>query len=216
MPLKPERVSAAIKSGVNQKLSDGRGLYLYVKNGRGFWIYQFWAVGPTEGNPTPHGHTRSKCLGPASELTPAAARRQRDAFAVALREGREVVAPGRKSKSEPFDEAATAYLDNHADEWSARHRAGLKALVRKYVAEDFNARPVTAITCDHVAAVLRPIWDGPGNNRGSRLRRLIEAILTAKAVAPNPAAWSGPLRELLSKKRATVTHRASMPASELP
>ena len=37
--LKPERVSAAIKSGVNQKLSDGHGLYLVVKNGRGFWVY---------------------------------------------------------------------------------------------------------------------------------------------------------------------------------
>ena len=174
--LRPERISAAIKSGVNQKLSDGHGLYLVVKNGRGFWVYQFWNVGPTRGNPTPHGHTRSKCLGTVADLTPAAARREREAFAVALREGREDVTATRRGKGELFSAAATAYLENHADEWNPRHRAGLKALVRKYVPADFGARSVTEIKPEHVADVLRPIWNGPGNNRGSRLRRLIEGI----------------------------------------
>jgi integrase len=216
MPLKPEKVSAAIKSGVNQKLIDGRGLYFVVKNGRGFWVYQFWAVGPTERNPTPHGHTRSKCLGPASELTPAAARRERDAFAVAWREGREVATPGRKSKGELFSTAATAYLDNHADEWSARTRSDNKSLIARYVPADFTARPVTTITFDHVADVRKPIWDGPGNNRGSRLRRLIEGILSARDVHPNPARWDGPLKANLTKKRPDVTHRPSMPATEVP
>ena len=85
--LRPERVSAAIKSGVNQKLSDGHGLYLVVKNGRGFWVYQFWNVGPTKGNPTPHGHTRSKCLGTVADLTPAAARRAARSFRRRLARG---------------------------------------------------------------------------------------------------------------------------------
>jgi integrase len=213
--LKPERVLAAVKSGVNQKLSDGHGLYLVVKNGRGFWVYQFWNVGPTNGNPTPHGHTRSKCLGTVADLTPAAARRVREAFAVALREGREDVTATRRGKGELFSGAATAYLENHADEWNARHRAGLRALVRKYVRADFGARPVTEIKPEHVADVLRRIWNGPGNNRGSRLRRLIEGILSAKQVEPNPAAWVR-LKELLSKKRAEVVQRASMPAADIP
>lgn len=39
--LRPEQVPAAIKSGVNQKLADGHNLYLVVKNGKGFWVYQF-------------------------------------------------------------------------------------------------------------------------------------------------------------------------------
>ena len=212
--LKPEQVSTAIKAGVNQKLSDGRGLYLVVKNGRGFWIYQFWNVGPTKGNPIPHGHTRSKCLGRVTDFTPAAARRARDAFAVALREGREV-ATARKSKAELFSAAATAYLDNHADEWNTRHRSGLRALVRKYVPADFGARPVTEIRPEQVAAVLRPLWNGPGNNRGTRLRRLIEGILNAKQIEPNPAAWVR-LKELLSRKRAEVVERAAMPAADVP
>ena len=212
--LKHEQVSAAIKAGVNRKLRDGRGLYLVVKNGRGFWVYQFWNVGPTKGNPIPHGHTRSKCLGTVAQFTPAAARRARDAFAVALREGREV-ATARKGKAELFGTAAIAYLDNHADEWNARHRAELKALVRKYVPADFGARPVTEIKSENVADVLRPIWNGPGNNRGTRLRRLIEGILNAKQIEPNPAAWVR-LKELLSRKRAEVVERAAMPAADVP
>ncbi len=51
MPLKPEEVKAAIASGKNQKLADGRSLYLYVKNGRGYWTHQFQM----------DGVTRSKC-----------------------------------------------------------------------------------------------------------------------------------------------------------
>jgi hypothetical protein len=39
--LRSEQVSDAIKSGVNQKIADGHNLYLVVKNGKGFWVYQF-------------------------------------------------------------------------------------------------------------------------------------------------------------------------------
>jgi integrase len=212
--LKPNQVSAALTAGVNRKLSDGRGLYLVVKNGRGFWVYQFWNFGPTQGNPIPHGHTRSKCLGTVAQFTPAAARRARDAFVVAVREGREVATRARK-KGDLFGAAAIAYLENHADEWNTRHRAGLKALVRKYVPADFGALPVTAVKSEHVADVLRPIWNGPGNNRGTRLRRLIEGILNAKQIEPNPASWPR-LKGHLSRKRAEVVERAAMPAADIP
>jgi len=33
MPLKPEQVAAAIRSGVDQKIADGNNLYLVVRNG---------------------------------------------------------------------------------------------------------------------------------------------------------------------------------------
>jgi integrase len=148
-------------------------------------------------------------------LTPAAARRARDSFAVAFREGREVAARTRKNKAELFGVCAAAYLDNHADEWNVRHRAGLKALVRKYVPADFGALPVTEIKSEHVADVLRPIWNGPGNNRGTRLRRLIEGILNAKQIEPNPARWRR-LKEHLSRKRADVIKRAAMPIVDIP
>ncbi|MGA3310541.1 MAG: hypothetical protein ABSD08_18310 [Xanthobacteraceae bacterium] len=84
-----------------------------------------------------------------------------------------------------------------------------------HVPAEFNARPVTAITAEHVADVLRPCWNGPGNNRGSRLRRLMEGVLNAKDVSPNPARWNGPVKGLLSKKRADVKHREAMPYSQV-
>ena len=75
--------------------------------------------------------------------------------------------------------------------------------------------PVNRITTEQVADTLRPIWSGPGNSQGNRLRRLIESILTAKRVEPNPATWAR-LRELLSKKIAEVKPRAAMAAKGLP
>ena len=50
--------------------------------------------------------------------------------------------------------------------------------------------PVNRITTEQVADTLRPIWNGPGNNRGNRLRRLIESKSTAKRVEPNPGSLS--------------------------
>jgi len=203
--LRSEQVSDAIKSGVNQKIADGHNLYLVVKNGKGFWVYQF-----RDGNVI-----RSKGLGSAARVTPAQARRAREAFAVARREGLEL--PGVRPytpRGDKFAVAADAYLSNHADEWSERHRAGLKALMRMH-AGGLADVPVNRITTEQVAATLRPIWNGPGNNRGSRLRRLIESILAAKQVEPNPATWVR-LRELLSKKVAEVKPKAAMAAKDVP
>jgi integrase len=203
--LRSEQVSDAIKSGVNQKIADGHNLYLVVKNGKGFWVYQF-----RDGNVI-----RSKGLGSAARVTPTQARRAREAFAVARREG--VQLPGIRPytpRGDKFAVAANAYLSNHADEWGERHQAGLKALVRMHAGALADV-PVNRITTEQVADTLRPIWNGPGNNRGSRLRRLIESILTAKQVEPNPATWAR-LRELLSKKIADVKPKAAMAAKDVP
>jgi integrase len=204
--LRSEQVSNAIKSGVNRKIADGHNLYLVVKNGKGFWVYQF-----RDGNVI-----RSKGLGSAARVTLAQARRAREAFAVARREGIEI--PGSIHSHQPrgdkFAVAADAYLANHADEWGERHRAGFKTLVRMH-AGALAEVPVNRITTEQIADTLRPIWNGPGNSRGNRLRRLIESILTAKRVEPNPATWAR-LRELLSKKIAEVKPRAAMAAKDIP
>ena len=158
---------------------------------------------------------RSKGLGSAARVTPTQARRAREAFAVAWRGGLEL--PGVRGympRGDKFAVAADAYLSNHADEWGERHQAGLKALVRMHAGALADV-PVNRITPDQVADMLRPIWNGPGNNRGSRFRRFIESILTAKQVEPNPATWAR-LRELLSKKIADVKPKAAMAAKDVP
>ena len=203
--LRSEQVANALKSGVNQKIADGHNLYLVVKNGKGFWVYQF-----RDGNVI-----RSKGLGSAAKVTLAQARRAREAFAVARREGLELPGVGHYApRGDKFAIAADSYLENHADEWGERHRAGLKALVRMH-AGGLTHVPVNRITTEQVADTLRPVWNGPGNSRGNRLRRLIESILTAKRVEPNPATWAR-LRELLSKKIAETKPRAAMAAKDIP
>jgi hypothetical protein len=57
MTLRPEDVRKAITSGKNQKLKDGHSLYLYVKNGHGFWIWQWTDFGQPK---TTRNRTRTR------------------------------------------------------------------------------------------------------------------------------------------------------------
>jgi integrase len=206
--LRPEQVRAALASGKNQRLADGHNLYLLVKNGNGFWVHNF--RDPKEG-----GKNRWHSFGSAATMTAAAARRARESFMSAVREGRPVAIASKKTAGALFSAAADSYLSNHADEWSDRTRAANIALVANKVPTEFKARAVTAITPDHVAEVLRPIWSGPGANAGSKLRQLIEGILASKDIAPNPASWDR-LKSRLSTKRAAVAHHEAMPFSDVP
>jgi integrase len=189
--------------------SDGRSLYLVTRQGKGFWVFHF--RDPREG-----GAIRNTGLGSADDVTPAAARKARDKFMVDLRDGRPVAIGARKAKGELFGTCATAWLENHSTEWSTRTRSDNQALFAKYIPAAFNARPVTAITPEHVADVLRPIWIGPGNDKANRLRRMVEDVLKAKSVHPNPADWDGPLSSLLSRKRQEVTHHEAMAFADVP
>jgi integrase len=212
MTLRPEQVRDAIRdSGAKQKWhADGRSLYLVTKGGRGFWVLHF--RDPREADKP----VRNTGLGSADTVTAAAARKARDAFMVALAEGRPVAIATRKAKGELFSTAAATYLSNHADEWDDRTRKADTALVANKVPADFQGKAVTEITAEDVAETLRPIWDGPGNNRGSRLRRLMFGVFGAKNVNPNPARWDdGPLPGLLSRKRPAVVNRPSMPYAEV-
>jgi hypothetical protein len=66
--LKPERVSAAIKSrGKKAPMAPSTGR----QEDRRFGVYQFLEPLADQGNPTPQGHTRSKCLAHGRDLTPA-------------------------------------------------------------------------------------------------------------------------------------------------
>ena len=211
LALRSDAVRDAIRaSGAKPKwlTTECPSLYLVTKQGRGFWVLHF--RDPREG-----GAIRNTGLGSAETLTPAAAKRKAQDFMSDLRNGRPVALLTRKGRGELFSTAAATYLDNHADEWNARTRAANSALVRNKVPADFVSKPVTAITADDVADVLRPIWNGPGANAGSRLRQLIEGILRSKDVTPNPAAWER-LQDRLSRKRAEVKHHDTMLFADVP
>lgn len=188
--------------------TDCPSLYLVTKGGKGFYVLHF--RDPREG-----GAIRNTGLGSADAVTPAAAKRKAQDFMSDLRHGRPVTLMTRKSRGDLFEKAADAYLSNHADEWNERTRKANSALVTNKLRAEFKAKPVTAITPDDVADALRPIWNGPGNNNGSKLRQLIEGILRSKDVTPNPASWER-LQDRLSRKRAEVKHHDAMPFADVP
>ena len=207
MSLSPQQVTSAIKSGVNQKLSDGRSLYLVVKNGKAFWVHQF-----RDGKVT-----RSRGLGSAAQVTPAAARRARDAFAVARRENIEIAGQARREGKGPlFAKVRDDFLNHNTSLWGARHQARNRFLLKTYAAA-LDDIPINRITTQQVADVLRPIWTGPGDNRGGKLRSLIENVINGH-VDPNPATWDRLKVSTygLELKRREVKGHAAMPAADVP
>jgi integrase len=214
MPLRPEQVASAIKSGATAKISDGRSLYLVTRNGRGYWVLQY-----REG-----ASFRSQGLGSAAKVTPAAARRARDAFMLyrhnaalmikpAPVAGMPVQAPAAVA-AKPFGEVHLAYRTNHAAEWSKRQQVQIARLFKNHTRQ-LDPLPVDSITVDQVAEVLRPIWRGPSAGQGARLRQLLEHVFRAAKVSSNPASWDG-LRDVLSKKTIKAKPHASMSPEEMP
>jgi integrase len=207
MPLTPKQVSDAIRSGANRRISDGRSLYLLIKNGKGFWTYRY-----RDG-----AKVRSVGLGSAATVTPAQARRARDAFVVARHTGIEM--PGIRSakpKGELFSTVRDQFLDHNASLWGERQRARNRFLLTTY-AKPLDSIPVNRITTQQVADALRPIWTGPGDNRGGKLRILVEGVINGHA-DPNPATWERLKVSAykLELKRAETTGHAAMPAADVP
>jgi integrase len=226
MPLKPEQVASEIQSGKNRKIADGRSLYLVVRNGRGFWVYEYR-----------HGNSRhSHGLGSAANMSPAAARRAREDFAVERR--KPLFVPPRKHRGralmtttatagaprqapmagagKAFGEAHATYLTNHADEWSPYQQVAIARLFKNHTGS-LDPLPVGSITVEQVADVLRPLWRGPAAGSGARLRQLMEHVFRAAGVKgeANPALWDS-LRDLLSKKTVKAKAHPAMAYAELP
>jgi hypothetical protein len=91
MLLRPEHVKAEIAKGQDRRVACGNSLYLLVRNGNGFWELRY-----RDGSAI-----RSHGLGPASGenvVTPAAARRAREAFMADKRRG--IVVVPRRAKGE--------------------------------------------------------------------------------------------------------------------
>jgi integrase len=215
--LKPESVASAIRdsisSGKNAKINDGRSLYLIVRGPRAYWTYEF-----RDGKAR-----RSRGLGSAAKVSPAAARRKRDALAVERRNGlmTSIAVTTATPAQAPaavtdklFGEAHASYRKNHADEWSPHQQEQIARLFKNHT-QPLDPLPVASITTDQVADVLRPIWRGPSAGQGARLRQLMERIFRAAKVAPNPASWDT-LQDLLSRKTVKAKPHPSMAYQDVP
>ena len=215
--LKPDQVASAIRSGVNVKIADGRSLYLVVRGGRGYWVHEY----------RDDKTRRSRGLGSAANVSPAAARRAREAFVVGRRNGAGALMTSTAAVTTAtpaqvpaavtdklFGEAHATYRKNHAAEWSPHQQEQIARLFKNHT-QPLNALPVASITTEQVASVLRPIWRGPSAGQGARLRQLMERIFRAVKVVPNPASWDT-LQDELSRKTVKAKAHASMAYVDVP
>jgi integrase len=220
------------KKGVLQtKISDGNSLYLICRNGGGWWSYQYRDR---------EGKLHTAGLGSAATVSLAQARAKRQAEAVRNNNARQahraarlsgipvpaavVVSPREEAlqaRAATFGTTWATFLDNKAAQWSENEATKVRRLFERF-ATPLDSLPVTAITKELVAEVLRQkdekgrtLWKGPGVSRGSRLRGLIEQVLSAAGVEPNVAEWKR-LRHLLSTKPEHGDHLASMDYAKVP
>jgi integrase len=219
MRIRPHEVAAAIKSGVNQKIPDGNNLYLLVRNGRGFWTYQF-RDGPT---------IRSKGLGSAATVTPAQARRAREAFAVARRKGPKssaaltapvVAAPLSAAVAvtgKTFGEAVHEFIADRAAAWKGGAEGGeAQAYRRTLLGATLESLPVAAVD---TVAVLAAIKAMPAVTAEKTRTRIATILDWAKALGyrhgENPARRRGHMEHLLNEVP-KVRHHPSLPWAEVP
>jgi integrase len=216
MPLSNDQVKDAIRAGDRVKLADGAGLYLVVrKPGLAYWIKQY----------RNGASFSSTSLGTAGKLTPAAARRAREAFDVARRKQprqrhhvahHAVAAATGPTNGMTFADARAAFLERRLADWSESEQKYVRRLLEK-LAAPLDAKRLDTITDQDIADVLRPTWRGTGSNQGTRLRALLERVFNSQRVSPNPADWTNlKERELLSAKASSVVSHAALQAEQVP
>ena len=202
--------------------SDGRGLYLQVKNGGRSWVLRYML----------DGKARHMGLGPYPDVSLADARREAEGCRRLLREGTDPIEARRQrrqaarldaAQSMTFEDCANRHIDAHKVGWrNAKHAAQWVSTLNTYAYPVFGSLPVQAIDTGLVTKALDPIW-GEKPETAARLRQRIEAVLdwaTAHGYrsGDNPARWRGHLDKLLPKrsKVRAVKHHEAMPYVELP
>jgi integrase len=224
MRIRPDQVADAIKSGVNHKIPDGNNLYLVVRNGRGFWVYQF-RDGPV---------IRSKGLGSAASVTPAQARRAREAFAVARRNGNAPISPAALAAlhapvvtaplsaavavtGKTFGEAVHDFIADRAAAWKGGAEGSeAKAYRRTLLGSALEALPLAAVD---TVAVLAAIKGMPAVTAEKTRTRIATILDWAKALGyrhgENPARRRGHMEHLLNEVP-KVKHHPALPWAEVP
>jgi integrase len=227
MPLKPDQVERLIRESAGQpqrRHPDGNNLYLVTGNGNGSWVLNYWVKDAAHKK---GGYVRCTGLGSAPDVSAKRARLAREDFLYRLRNGTAVVAP-RRVKHAPaapvvtagtlFRTAAAKYLADHSGEWKPSEQVRYTRLIEKRCAPIADM-PVTAITPQDIADMLRPFWTGPAKKPGSLVRSFCERILGAATIMipdySNPAAWAKQ-KHLLSTASREVEHHAALPWGQLP
>jgi integrase len=216
--LKPLEVEREEKPG---KYADGDGLYLIVvgptsKN----WSYRYWFKGKERW----HG------LGSFKDVSLKQARLLRDAARLQVRAGVDLVQEKRTAREEAkaavvaekaktFEECAQAYVDEHWNGWSKKHRAQWPSSLKRYAYPTIGALTIAEIKPSHVYELLAPIWVAK-RETANRVRGRIETIIAKNVDVDdkdfrNPAELTKQLREKLPRRpKRVVQHHPALPYAE--
>ena len=212
-------VTKAIAAGRAVRLFDGNSLSLHIRAGSALWEYQF-----RDG-----ASMRTRSLGSAAEMSPAAARRAREDFAAERRAGRierrglaviNSAAPDRApvtAKPMRFADVVESFISLKASEWKIGsrepdHYRRLKTgALGKLWAHEISHRDVET--------ELRTRW-GAALANANKYRIRIECLIDhavakdAREDGPNPARKEI-IKQLLPAAPETV-HRAAMKFADVP
>lgn len=201
--------------------SDGGGLYLQVtKTLSKSWLFRFMR----------RGRARGMGLGPIHAIPLAEARIKamecRRQLAENIdpldhRRAQHKAAQLAHTKSLPFRDCASQYIESHRSSWkNGKHAAQWESTIETYANPVIGDHDVSHIDTDEIMKVLEPIW-GSKTETATRLRGRIESILAWATVKRyrsglNPARWKGHLDQLLAKpsRIRKPKHHAALPYGE--
>jgi integrase len=212
------KIAMAYRPGL---LNDGGGLYLSIaQGGSKSWCFRF----------TVGDRRRVMGLGGLDKVNLREARER-------ARECRELVEQGidpidhRKSKREAaaanmamtFRKAALAYIDAHADGWTAHYTQQWRAHFEAFVFPEIGALPMQAVNnTDVILRVLEPIWKTRTVTAWHIRTRIEKVINWAKfrgyCTGENAARWKGHLELHLPRPGQIrgVRHHPALPYREVP
>jgi integrase len=210
-----------VKSLAAGTYGDGAGLYIQVTpGGARSWLYRF-----KKGTKTTWAGLGGYPTVSLSEARIAAAdaKRQVRAGLDPIEAKKEAKAAREEAAGRTFKVAAELYIAGQQPGWrNAKHGAQWTATLLRYAYPIIGEKHVSAVSVDHISAILEPIW-AVKPETASRVRGRIESVLDyAKSkrwrTGENPARWKGHLDKMLPAraKVARVEHHAAVPWADLP
>lgn len=211
--LTARKVSGPLSPG---RISDGAGLYLYVKKtGRKSWVYMW----------TKNGVRREMGLGGYPGLSLAKAREVAQSQREIVLAGDDPLVLRQKQRASvtiiSFGDAADHLVETLKSDWTnEKHRQQWRRTVSHYC-EPIRHIPVKDIDTDDVLRVLKPILRTK-EETARRLRSRLERVLDYSSAhgwreGENPARWKGHLKDLLPKRDASKRQNfAAMPYESIP
>lgn len=215
MPLSDTKIRAIKASKTVQKLSDEKGLQLWVSPaGNRVWnlAYRFG------------GKQKKLSIGAYPEIGLADARKRRDEARALLAEGvdpaeqkKRLLASGAEARANTFTLIAAELIDRKRQQGLTENTVGKVGWILDFARPIIGNRPIAEITAAEVLAVLRTVEKRGRHETANRLRSVVGevfryAIATARAESDPTFALRGALIPPKVKHRSAITAPAEVGA----